>query len=128
MDHPMARPSGSQIDVPTCDAFLSYNGIDRPIVEAVARRLAASGMRVFFDQWYLTPGAAWVMELEARLRDCKVAAIFVGHAGLGRWQQREQALALDMQAQDVGFRVIPVILPGADPPLGFLSLNTWVDF
>ena len=23
--------------------------------------------------------------------------------------------------------VIPVLLPGADPPLGFLSLNTWVD-
>ena len=23
--------------------------------------------------------------------------------------------------------VVPVLLPGADPPLGFLSLNTWVD-
>lgn len=26
------------------------------------------------------------------------------------------------------FPVIPVLLPGAEPPLGFLSQNTWVDF
>jgi formylglycine-generating enzyme required for sulfatase activity len=46
---------------------------------------------------------------------------------MGSWQQREHYLALDRQAQDAAFGVIPVILPNADPALGFLSLNTWVD-
>ncbi len=45
---------------------------------------------------------------------------------MGRWQQRELQLALDRQAAS-GMPVVPVLLPGADPPLGFLSLNTWVD-
>ena len=46
---------------------------------------------------------------------------------MGRWQQREQYLALDRQAQNPSFPVIPVLLPGTDPALGFLSLNTWID-
>ena len=31
------------------------------------------------------------------------------------------------QARDDGFPVIPVLLPQADPVLGFLGQNTWVD-
>src|SRR5205085_580282 len=54
--------------------------------------------------------------------------ICLGSQGLGPWQQREQYVALDRQAQESGFPVIPLLLPGAkDPPLGFLRLNTWVD-
>ncbi len=36
-------------------------------------------------------------------------------------------MALDRQARNPSFPVVPVLLPGADPPLGFLSLNTWID-
>src|SRR5262249_7429089 len=46
---------------------------------------------------------------------------------MGRWQQREMEQALDRQAQQPGFPVIPVLLAGSDPPLGFLRVNTWVD-
>jgi hypothetical protein len=47
---------------------------------------------------------------------------------MGAWQQREYYKALDRQAHEPGFPVIPVLLPGADDPaLGFLGLNTWVD-
>ncbi|HEU5407519.1 MAG TPA: SUMF1/EgtB/PvdO family nonheme iron enzyme, partial [Nitrospira sp.] len=51
---------------------------------------------------------------------------------MGPWQQREQYLAIERQvaAEHLGqtFPVIPVLLPGAEPPLGFLSQHTWVDF
>jgi energy-coupling factor transporter ATP-binding protein EcfA2 len=51
---------------------------------------------------------------------------------MGPWQQREQYLALERQvaAERWGksFPVIPVLLPGAEPPLGFLKQNTWIDF
>jgi hypothetical protein len=46
---------------------------------------------------------------------------------LGDWQQREQYVALERQARDSTFLVIPVLLPQADPGLGFLGQNTWVD-
>jgi formylglycine-generating enzyme required for sulfatase activity len=53
--------------------------------------------------------------------------VLIGPHGLGSWQQREKELALDRQTRDEGFCVIPVLLPGAEPALEFLSLNTWVD-
>jgi hypothetical protein len=45
---------------------------------------------------------------------------------MGSWQQREKDLAVNRQARDPTFPVIPVLLPGADLALGFLGLNTWV--
>jgi hypothetical protein len=50
-----------------------------------------------------------------------------GPRGMGRWQQPEHYLAIDRQTRAPEFVVVPVLLPGADPVLGFLSLNTWVD-
>ena len=46
---------------------------------------------------------------------------------MGRWQQREVDVALDLQANCPSFPVIPVLLPGCEPPLGFLRQLTWVD-
>jgi hypothetical protein len=109
------------------DVFFSYQSGDHAAVETVARRLAAAGLRVFLDRWYLTVGQPWPQALEAALGSCGAVAVFLGGAGMGKWQQREQYLALDRQTRDEGFPVIPVLLPGADPPLGFLSLGTWVD-
>ena len=47
---------------------------------------------------------------------------------MGPWQLREMNVALERQGKEAGFPVIPVLLPGSDPGLGFLGLNTWVDF
>jgi hypothetical protein len=58
---------------------------------------------------------------------CKAVAVLIGPQGLGRWQQREAQLALDRQAREQGFPVVPILLPGGDPALGFLALNTWID-
>jgi len=37
-------------------------------------------------------------------------------------------IALDLQSKSPNFPVIPVLLPGCEPPLGFLGQLTWVDF
>jgi hypothetical protein len=42
------------------------------------------------------------------------------------WQQREVDIALDLQSKSPNFPVIPVLLPGCEPPLGFLGQLTWV--
>ena len=109
------------------DLFMSYHWLDHVAVEAVARSLRERGVKPFLDRWYLVPGRSWVTTLEKELADCKAVAIFIGPQGMGRWQQREREQALDRQTREESFPVIPVLLPGADPALGFLSLNTWID-
>ena len=109
------------------DIFLSYNSADHGLVEDVARRLRDAGLEPFLDRWYLAPGARWRAKLEATLNACKAFAIFVGPGEMGSWQQREVDVALDLQSRSPNLPVIPVLLPGCEPPLGFLRQLTWVD-
>src|SRR4051794_19271819 len=108
------------------DVFLSYNSRDYQAVERVGGWLKGRGLTCFMDRWYLVPGTSWQSALEQALKQSKAVVVFLGPGEVGRWQQRELHLALDRQAVS-GLPVVPVLLPGADPPLGFLSLNTWVD-
>jgi hypothetical protein len=109
------------------DVFLSYRWRDHDRVEALAQGLRQEGLRVFLDRWYMTPGRPWPQELEEVLAQCGAVAVCVGAGEMGPWQQREANQALTRQAQEPGYPVIPVLLPGAEPPLGFLGQNTWVD-
>jgi hypothetical protein len=110
------------------EVFLSYNRSDAAAASRLVQLLRSRQLRVFFDRDYLSPGQEWPERLEKHLRSCRAVAICLGPEGLGPWQKREQYVALDRQARDSGFPVIPVLLPEAkDPPLGFLRLNTWVD-
>lgn len=88
-------------------------------------------LTVFLDRWYLTPGQSWLKALEATLAQCRAVAVCIGQGEMGSWQQREQYLALERQAtaerRGQRFPVIPILLPGAEPPLGFLNQNTWID-
>lgn len=114
------------------DVFLSHHWRDHAHVEALTRRLREEQLTVFLDRWYLTPGQSWPKELETNLARCRAVAVCIGQGEMGPWQQREQYLALECQAaaerSGRTFPVIPVLLPGAEPPLRFLSQNTWVDF
>jgi energy-coupling factor transporter ATP-binding protein EcfA2 len=109
------------------DVFLSYNSADHDVVEDVARKLRDAGLKPFLDRWYLAPGMRWRSQLEDTLSSCKAVAIFVGPSEMGSWQQREVDVALDLQNRSPNLHVIPVLLPGCEPPLGFLGQLTWVD-
>jgi len=50
--------------------------------------------------------------LKQALSVCGAVAVFIGPEELGSWQQRELYSALDRQAKETGFPVIPVLLPG----------------
>ena len=109
------------------DVFLSYHWRDRARVEAVARwlRIKVSGCSSIAG--ICVAGRPWPQALEEALGTCRAVAVFVGPGEMGPWQQRETYLALERQGRDAGFPVIPVLLPQADPVLGFLGQNTWVD-
>ena len=106
--------------------FLSYNSHDRDKVRVVQRYLSDRGISTFFDQQNLRAGQNWPQALEQALKDCRAVAVFVG-AQIGNWQWPEIGFALDRQANDTRFPVIPVLLDGADTNRSFLFLNTWID-
>ncbi|MFZ4702430.1 MAG: TIR domain-containing protein, partial [Candidatus Methylumidiphilus sp.] len=110
------------------DVFLSYHWRDQTPVHALAEKLRNQNLHVFLDRWYLTPGQPWPELLEQALATCGAVAVCIGPGEMGSWQQREQHYALDRQSREKGFPVIPVLMPGAEPPLGFIRQNTWVDF
>ncbi|MBD0256824.1 MAG: toll/interleukin-1 receptor domain-containing protein, partial [Cytophagales bacterium] len=111
----------------TYDVFISYNSLDHQTVQRIVQQLSERGIAAFLDRWYLPAGIPWPQQLENVMKTCRAVAIFLGPNGMGRWQKPEMNLALNRQSNQNDFPVIPVLLPGADPVLGFLALQTWVD-
>src|SRR5262249_40220822 len=117
------------------DAFLSYNSLDRHAVEEMASRLRAEGLDVYLEVHEVVPGDPFQLKLAEALRDSKTCLVFVGPNGLGPWQTEELQVAIHRRVREAGYRVIPVLLPGAERPrrgdvahLEFLINASWVEF
>ncbi len=112
--------------------FLSHNSADKPAVEAIAHRLREEArLQPFLDKWHLIPGQPWQEALEGALDESATVAVFIGPSGVSPWHNEEMRAALDyaVRTRDE-YRVIPVLLPGAEEEslTGFLARRTWVDF
>jgi len=98
--------------------FLSYNSADRQSVLTIRSLLQEKGISTFLDRDNLVPGLPWLEALQEAIEKSKAVAVFIGGEGLGVWQKREMALALDRQARaektSYKFPVIPILLPQAD--------------
>ena len=116
------------------DVFLSHTSADKKAVENIAQRLRQKAkLQPFLDKWHLIPGEPWQEKLEEALDQSRTCAVFLGPSGLGSWENEEMRDALDQRVRNKSFRVIPVLLPGADPKNNttlprFLRRLTWVDF
>jgi len=113
------------------DVFLSHRSSDKPFVEMLATRLEVEErLRPFLDKWHLVPGNPWQEELEEALDNSATCAVFLGEGNAGPWAHEEMRTALDLRVRKRTLRVLPVLLPGADPnalPL-FLQRLGWVDY
>ena len=112
------------------DVFLCHNRADKPSVRRIADRLEAQGILPWLDERELPPGQPWKQLLEKQIGQIRSAAVFVGAAGVGPWQEQE---LYGFLSEFVSRRspVIPVLLPDAPdkPALPiFLKAMTWVDF
>ena len=117
------------------DAFLSYNALDRAVVEELAGRLRAKGLKLYLEVWELLPGREFQPGLARGLMESKTCVTFLGPNGVGPWQDQEIQVAIDRRVRDKDFHVIPVLLPGAERPrrkevaqLEFLINASWVEF
>ena len=113
------------------DVFLSHAHVDADVVEQLGARLEdEGGLRVWLDKWVLVPGEQWEQGLAKALVEAGSCAVCIGSKTPAGWFSQEIQRALNRQAKESSFRVIPVILPGGDSSLvdNFLELRTWVQF
>jgi len=113
------------------DVFLSYSHTYVEWVEGLAARLEDEGdLRVWLDRWVLVPGQTWQREMADGLYKARACAVCIGAKTPTGWFEQEIQRALNRQAREESFRVIPVLLPDADTinVNDFLELRTWVDF
>lgn len=135
---PRFAPAGTMIQPEPegrWDVFLSHSHLDADWVEELATRLQDErGIHPWLDRWVLVPGKPWQREIARGLEQAASCAVCLGQQTPRGWFENEIGKALNRQAKDTEFRVIPVLLPGADAKLAetlrdtFLDLNTWVDF
>ncbi len=112
------------------DIFLCYKSEDKRAVKDIGNQLRDWGITPWLDMWDIPPGRPWQREIEKQIETIPSAAVFVGQAGIGPWQQLEiEAFLREFVSR--GCPVIPVLLPDAHdkpklPP--FLEGMQWVDF
>jgi hypothetical protein len=121
----LQKRAGAEFDV-----FLCHNWADKASVRRIADRLEEHGILPWLDERELPPGQPWQQLLEQQIARIRSAAVFVGAAGVGPWQEQE---LYGFLREFVSRRnpVIPVLLPDAPdkPELPiFLKAMTWVDF
>ena len=59
----------------THDVFLSHSAKDKDVVRAVAERLRADGLRVWFDEWVLKAGDNISAKIEEGLEHSRVLVL-----------------------------------------------------
>lgn len=113
------------------DTFLSHAHTDAETVDILGQQLEdGSRLRIWLDKWILVPGEQWQQHMARGLDDAKSCAVCIGQTTPRGWFRQEIERALNRQARESTFRVIPVLLPNGDPSLidAFLELRTWVVF
>jgi hypothetical protein len=123
--------SGSKPEPKRFDVFLNHSHADAEWVEGLAECLEdEKGLHVWLDKWVLVAGTSWQQAIKRALSDVAACAVCFGQHETRGWFEQEIERALNRQAQDASFRVIPVLLPGVDGTVvdDFAQLRTWADF
>jgi hypothetical protein len=117
---------------PQFDVFLSHSHEDAGWVKDLAGELTDDHrFNVWLDCWVLVPGSlSWQQEIVRGLEESSTCAVCLSGNTPDGWFKMEIELALNYQAANSNFRVLPVLLPGAPALIepAFLRLKTWADF
>jgi len=93
------------------DVFLSYNSKDKPQVQRLAERLRSLDLRVWFDEWVISPGEDIYSSIEKGLKASQNLILCVSRSALGSgWVALEQNTILFRNQSSTKRRFIPLIL------------------
>ncbi len=72
------------------DVFLSHSSKDKDVVRAVAERLRADGLRVWFDEWEIKPGDSVPKKIDDGLEGSRMLVLCISANAFGSdWTQLE---------------------------------------
>ncbi len=101
----------------TYDVFLSHNARDKPRVRALAEKLRAAGLRVWFDEWVIKPGDDIYLAIERGLDAARAQVLCLSPAALGsEWVALERSTVLFRDPTNAGRRFIPLLLADCELP------------
>ena len=101
------------------NVFLSYSPETEEFVEGIARKLYGDARLTFwFRPWHSQPGKPVQEQMEEALYNAQAIAVFVGGGeGVEGWQNEQMRVAIQTRVEDdPAYRVIPVLVPGAQKP------------
>ncbi|PSR18232.1 hypothetical protein C8255_08525 [filamentous cyanobacterium CCP3] len=94
----------------TFDVFLAHNSNDRPFVQEIYRKLQNRGIKPWLDIVEIAPGDVFLTKIQEAIIQSKTAVICIGSTGLGKWQDLEAQISINLFIQK-GMKIIPVLLP-----------------
>ena len=97
------------------DAFVSHNGDQKPWVRALVRQWESNGLRVFFDEKSIEPGALIDVEIRKALKVSRHIILVISPSAVASpWVAMEVLLALDSDPTAADRRLIPILLEPTD--------------
>lgn len=102
---------------PIATVFVSYSHANKPLARDVAGELTSRGYRVWIDEGELRAGDSIVQAIAAAIGQVDFVVAFVSPASVASaWCQKELALAMTDEINQVGVTVIPVRLDVVEMP------------
>ena len=110
------------------DVFLSYSAKDKAVVDTVAKRLRADGLRVWFDAWEIKPRDSVPAKIEDGLEHSRVLLLCLSaHAFGSDWAQLEASTFRFRDPLNKKRRFIPLRLDRS-PIKGSLAQFLYIDW
>ena len=106
--------------------FISHASADDDFVKALRKALEESRLPVWVDSRNLRGGDKLAPEIETAIAQARQVIVVLSPNTINSpWVRREiqQALQVEKQRKDDGYRVIPLLLPGVQPS----ALELWFD-
>lgn len=106
--------------------FISHASADDDFVKALRTTLEESGLSVWVDSRNLRGGDKLAPEIQNALAEARKVIVVLSPKTINSpWVRREiqQAIQVEKQRKDDGYRVIPLLLPGVQPS----ALQLWFD-
>ncbi|PYQ60330.1 MAG: hypothetical protein DMF53_17170 [Acidobacteria bacterium] len=94
--------------------LLGYAAADRSMAEIVAQGMSAAGVQVWADFLAQQAGNPWQDSVLRALEVCTGYVLLLGPGGISPSLRAEIDYALNRQAAQPEFRIVPVELPGGD--------------
>lgn len=112
----IARADHAITVTPSRDVYVSYHQEDLDAAEQVGDQLEAHGIHTVRERRRASAGTGIRQAIEIALTRTEAVALLIGRGGLGAWHAQELRSAYDDAIRRRGdVRLIPVLLPGADP-------------